>query len=526
MRPQSLRRLSVWGTAAGILHLLFVAPSLGEETAPAALRSEADLKRWVRELDDESYPVREAATKNLSTAGPAAVEPLSQAVLSDSAEVVWRANTALLRIAAEGDEATLDRISTALSKLSSSRPALAKLVKEVKVQQQKYRHTRAITKIRGLGGNLSGHWRDADLAIAVGGVDEGGVAVAALVDVAAAPAFAIEDAPEPAPEAAPAPRGVLGLLARLIAPDLRPAPVDITDGSVDLVPPAPAAEPEIIRRAREAVGEIRDADPLEAAETAIPSFEIPELTDPPAFLPRVDPRDLVAKAGPALEPLAEAEPVPVAPMAVEIVEVEAGDAVEAIAIDIGFAGPGAIIIDEDFGGEEGDDYAELSLDKSFRGSDADLALLKDLPELYNLKINGAKLTDKALEHVAALPKLTTLELAGTEMSSAALHKLRKQRPELSIICRSSAMLGINAGLEGSCVLTSVFYRSGAYDAGLKDGDEIVEVDGQKVRDFSDLTIAVYPHKAGDKLAVKFVRAGKEQQATVVLKPRVAVETTE
>jgi S1-C subfamily serine protease len=115
--------------------------------------------------------------------------------------------------------------------------------------------------------------------------------------------------------------------------------------------------------------------------------------------------------------------------------------------------------------------------------------------------------------------LTSLTLKGTPFSSPALRDLRKQRPTLAVVCRSSAMLGINSGLEGPCILTSVFHKSGAEDAGLKAGDEVVEVNGQRVRDFSDLTIAVYPHGPGDKLAVKYRRAGKVETVDVTLKPR-------
>src|SRR5262245_931499 len=84
----------------------------------------AEFARWVQDLDADAYAVREAATDKLIAAGTAAIEPLAAAVLSDSAEVAWRAATSLQRIAVHGDEATLNEVSTALQKLSSKRPAL------------------------------------------------------------------------------------------------------------------------------------------------------------------------------------------------------------------------------------------------------------------------------------------------------------------------------------------------------------------------------------------------------------------
>lgn len=517
MRQHSLRRCDGRGAAAGILLGLFIGSSfwlastgLADEPVvlvSSAAPSAADLQRWVRELDDEAYSIREAATKRLVQAGAVAVDSLAAAVLSDSAEVSWRASDALARIAQHGDEATLERVSQALEKLSSARPSLGKLAREVKTQQHNYRHNRAIAKIRGLGGNITGHWQ---------GNDELGEPAMEAMEVAVAPAIAFEAAPfdlaevEPAEEARPAPRGIFGLLARLVVPELVPAAEPVPADFKFVEPPvAPDADPAVRR------------------------IDVPELPIVPAAeVARVEPA-LIPPPAPVVEEARIVEAVPAAipgpvvpPMILEEEEapIGAADAVEIVALDVGFIGPG-MVIGGDFPGE-GEDYAELVLGKKFRGADADLAVLNDLPELYSLKIDGAKLTDKSLEYVAALSRLTTLELSGTEMSSAALRKLRAKRPSLSIICRNSAMLGINSGLEGPCVLTSVFYRSGAYEAGLRDGDEITEVDGQKVRDFSDLTIAVYPHKAGDKLKVKYNRDGKSYEALVTLKPRNVVETAE
>lgn len=85
------------------------------------------------------------------------------------------------------------------------------------------------------------------------------------------------------------------------------------------------------------------------------------------------------------------------------------------------------------------------------------------------------------------------------------------------------MLGVNADLEGPCVLSSVYYGSGAYEAGLAQGDQIVAVDGLKTADFGDLTIAVFAHKPGEKLKVEFQRDGKLRTVDVVLKDRKLVE---
>jgi hypothetical protein len=450
-----------------------------------------EVARWIQDLDADSFSLREQASNKLREAGPAAVNLLAQAIAGDSAEVSARASSILQRIADGSDEATLDQVEAALQKVGSKRKAVLSIAADIRNQQQKFKHTRAIAHVRALGGGLTGNLageQPAAMAEHILLAGPGPVIIEEEVEIA--PAIAIEDLPPrfgiPAIEDAPPPpkRGLLGLLARLIVPELAPPP--------EFIPAPPDFPPPAI--------------PLEVASEVVP---------PPAeAIPRFDERA-------DLPPPAEV-PMLIPPVA-DAVEVEVADAIM-VADDIALIEPGFAPVPFMVGEmEAGEAYAELTLSKSFRGSDKDLALLKDIPEIYSLSVSGAKLTDAALPHIAALPRLTTLNLRDTPFTAAALRKLRQQRPELSIICRSPAMLGINAGLDGPCVLTSVFFKSGAFDAGLRDGDEIVAVDGHPVGSFSDLTIAVYPHQPGDKVSVKYRRDDAEKTVEVTLKPRVAVE---
>lgn|GEM_PF-2174363 len=468
----------------GLTWLIGGLPLCAQESPAPIVPTKEVVSRWIQDLDAEAYAAREAASKQLLEAGPAAIELLAQAVADPSAEAAARASAILQRIADGSDEATLSQISSALQKLASKRTAVVALAAEIEAQQQKFKHTRAVAHVRALGGGLTGNIDD----LAVPRAEAMLVAPAVAVeDVAIVPGFAIDEGPAveipEIEEPAPPKRGIVGLLGRLLAP----AP--------EFFPPADLPPPiEVI------------PDPIPVARDAVPPAPLAEREAAPD-VPRFD----------AIPPLPEgATEVPVA-----------GDAAPDIAAeDIAILEPAVFApVPIMFDGEpgEGEAYAELTLSQNFRGSDKDLALLKDIPEIYSLSIHGAKLTDEALAHIAALPRLTTLNVRETPFTSAALRKLRQQRPELSVICRSSAMLGINAGLEGPCVLTSVFFKSGAHDAGLRDGDEILEVDGQPVRDFSDLTIAVYPHKPSDKVSVKFRRGDEEQTASVLLKSRAAVE---
>ncbi|WP_299177270.1 trypsin-like peptidase domain-containing protein [uncultured Chryseobacterium sp.] len=60
-------------------------------------------------------------------------------------------------------------------------------------------------------------------------------------------------------------------------------------------------------------------------------------------------------------------------------------------------------------------------------------------------------------------------------------------------------------------------NSGAEDAGLKVGDVITKVDTMPVTDFADLSISIGSKRPGDRVTVTYLRNGKENTTTVVLK---------
>jgi hypothetical protein len=231
---------------------------------------------------------------------------------------------------------------------------------------------------------------------------------------------------------------------------------------------------------------------------------------------------LVGEAG-APEQARDPDPPPALP--------EAGGPVPIEAADAGIADP---FVGQDLlnaigeavvGAEAGESPSEtLVLDAEWRGGDKGLAVLRELPNIVSVSLSDAKLTDSALGHIATLPKLDHLSVEGkTGITAEGLTRFRKARPATQVYARGEALLGVNAEMSGPCVLSSVANGSGAFEAGLKPGDEIASVGGLKVGDFSDLTIAVFTHKAGEKLVVEYRRDGERKKVDVVLKARGAIE---
>jgi serine protease Do len=80
-----------------------------------------------------------------------------------------------------------------------------------------------------------------------------------------------------------------------------------------------------------------------------------------------------------------------------------------------------------------------------------------------------------------------------------------------------AMLGVTTeGDAKGAEIKSITKESAAEKAGLKAGDIITKIDDRKIESTDDVTEAIRSHKPGDKVAVSYLRDGKEQKATAEL----------
>ena len=70
------------------------------------------------------------------------------------------------------------------------------------------------------------------------------------------------------------------------------------------------------------------------------------------------------------------------------------------------------------------------------------------------------------------------------------------------------------------VLAYVEDKKPASNAGLKKGDVIIEIDGEKVEDSSKFRYILYKHSVGDKIKVKYYRGDKIEETTITLSDKV------
>lgn len=466
--------------------------------------SPEQLQTWLRDLDSEDYSQRDAASRELIAAGPDAIDSLAQGVVSSSPETAWRANEALSEIAIQGDEAVLEQVAAALDRVqrndSQGGGKAGDIVRLLRAQQARVRQERAATKLRSLGAKLSSDEQQQAMIFG-GGFMGGGMVVDFGGDafVEAMPEIVeVEEPLEEAPDKPPALRALeetIGKLADLLGGD---EAVVAEAPAVEIAPPveipAPPVEPALELQVEETA-----PDPVPPAIEA-PEFEtqVPDTLEPPSI-------DVEAPVE-SLEGIVEIAPP-------ELI------ADEVVFIGEAFVGEDAVDVED----IDASANATLTLDQQWRGGDDGLAAVRDLQNVACLLIEQAPLTDAALSHVAALPNLKQLNIQKTPFSAKALYQLRAKRPDLQIIARGEAMLGVHADFAGPCVLTGISRDSGADEAGLKAGDRIVAADGHEIVDFSDLMIAVYGHAAGETLRVEVLRNASRIASDVVLKPRSTLE---
>ncbi len=78
-------------------------------------------------------------------------------------------------------------------------------------------------------------------------------------------------------------------------------------------------------------------------------------------------------------------------------------------------------------------------------------------------------------------------------------------------------LGIDIAAEYGVVVVETTANSPAAEAGLKAGDVVTAIDGDKIQSMSDLKRNLYEYKDGDKVEMTIIRNGEEQKVTMTLK---------
>ena len=87
---------------------------------------------------------------------------------------------------------------------------------------------------------------------------------------------------------------------------------------------------------------------------------------------------------------------------------------------------------------------------------------------------------------------------GVPLDEKAINSVASEFDEAVVVRRGSAMLGVS-GISngGGCYVTGVVRGTGAWTAGIREGDMILKFDGEDILDFSELVERLKQQKAGD-----------------------------
>ncbi len=98
-------------------------------------------------------------------------------------------------------------------------------------------------------------------------------------------------------------------------------------------------------------------------------------------------------------------------------------------------------------------------------------------------------------------------------------ELRKAKPGTATLHR----LWLDYSKAGATITDGTTVNTGAYKAGLDRGDQILTLDGRKIRKEKDLQKVLQKHKPGDSIPVTFTRLGRPRTATLVLDEETILE---
>ena len=461
---------ALWkGLLVGAIFVGSTQPNTSSAAEPKSPR-DAEIAALIADLGDEQFTRRELATERLVLAGPAALKPLLAAACNENREIAWRATSALQQLSSKVQASELPNILSGIEKIDTSKyPHLAAVVADLQTLERQRRRGDALLKLRSLGGlteepsasELS-QANSAQRAASHTTIHATSSPNEAILDAVAEPIRHEDVAPV---LAGPEELQIVGLPA-----------VDIG---------APPIQRLLVDRSGTAAVPDATDEALDVAN---------EPTPPPDFLPETAPGEIPAVQG------------------------EISDAYVGI-VDVGGVGP----VDPRNLAEN--PVPRVWLTRDWRGGDQGLELLKEFPELGELSLVEADVTDAGLKHIAAMPNISYLKLRGTRITSAGLQALRVQKPTLTILAVGRAMLGLSAAGDGDrCHVAAVNPASAAEAAGLRAGDTITQIGNTKVMSYVDLMIATFDRAPGDKLEVRYEREGERRLTVVELKARIEPPT--
>ncbi|MGQ0636195.1 MAG: PDZ domain-containing protein [Planctomycetaceae bacterium] len=139
----------------------------------------AEIRHWIGQLASDSFEARDRATKELESAGAAAIAPLAAAAETGELEVTYRAVRALETIAHRGAGSEFEEAQGVLERLAESkRRSVARRAATALAGLTEVRHRHALARVFELGARR----HESPLSKVLVAVDEGDEPVELIID--------------------------------------------------------------------------------------------------------------------------------------------------------------------------------------------------------------------------------------------------------------------------------------------------------------------------------------------------------
>ncbi|MDP6963176.1 MAG: M28 family peptidase [Planctomycetota bacterium] len=137
---------------------------------------------------------------------------------------------------------------------------------------------------------------------------------------------------------------------------------------------------------------------------------------------------------------------------------------------------------------------------------------------YDGEVQVLNLVDQVVRKLDTVNSLEFVDYGGMGMPADFEERMTKHYRTIMQRSSMKGKLGIRANVEGSILtINSVSESSAAAEAGLKIGDELLEVNGKTITSMKDLRIALGGGLRGDEIKLVVMRAGSKQTLSATLK---------
>lgn len=155
--------------------------------------------------------------------------------------------------------------------------------------------------------------------------------------------------------------------------------------------------------------------------------------------------------------------------------------------------------------------------KEWQGKASDLMQLAKLSDVTAMKLNVPQLTDDHLDAISEIEGLLNLELIQTQVSFERVEEIRKAHPEMQIVLRGGAILGVEFLTTGTLSARKVSQGLPAEEAGMEIGDIVKTFAGVPVHNFEEITSQIARHAPGESVEIGILRGKQTLTLTAVLK---------